>query len=261
MMGAVLTSTSRRLRLVAGLLFSTVALFLIAAKVFPNNVLAFYAEASRLVSAALPLQKLSSREQPLHDLIPCRGVLVVPQPIAKDQYFPSGVLDCDERMDRIRSDWYSKYLRALGEPSLFALSRNDPRAETYRFLWLRSFHRPVSIRLVLNKDRTGLLISRITSEAGGLEPGTLIHDETTVIGKHGTGLFFAQLLQSLFWDLPTRGEPEGVDGAEWILEAVNDGHYQIIDRWSPPESDSIHKLGMTLMVDLAGMRFRPQDVY
>jgi hypothetical protein len=247
--------------LTAAVLFGAVVLCLIVANMFPNCVLAVYSGATRFVSAALPLRNLSNKKPRLHDVVPCRSELLASRPVAEDQYFPTGVLDCDERMDAIRRDWYSKYLRALGEPSLFALSRNDPQAETYRFLWLRSFHRPVSIRLVMKRDRTGLLISKMTSEAGGLEPGKLIRDETTVIGKHDTGLFAAQLLQFRFWDLPARGHAEGIDGAEWILEAVTDGHYQIVDRWSPPESDPIRKLGMTLMVDLARMHLEPRDVY
>ncbi len=63
MMGAVLTSTSRRLGLAAAVLFSAVALFLIAANVLPNSVLAFYSETSRLVSAALPLQSCPAKNR------------------------------------------------------------------------------------------------------------------------------------------------------------------------------------------------------
>jgi hypothetical protein len=257
MMNPVATSRPKRFKIVAAILACTAAISLLVAYVLPDCVLAVYYEGRRLISAALPLKKLPSGRPSSTDVAPCRGVVETTRSIAPDSYFPPGVLDCDG----FTSGWYSKCLRALGEPSLWALSRSDPRAEVYRFLWLRSFHRPVSIRLVLNSDRTASLTSKITSEAGGLEPGTLIHNETIPVGPHQVWLFSAQFLQSHFWDLPARERPGGADGAGWILEAVADGRYHIVDRWSPPESDPVHMLGMTLMVDIAGMHLAPREVY
>ena len=40
----------------------------------------------------------------------------------------------------------AQYLQLLGEPCLFQL-RSDPKAEVYRFLWMRTFNPPVSVRL------------------------------------------------------------------------------------------------------------------
>jgi hypothetical protein len=46
----------------------------------------------------------------------------------------------------------------MQEPSLYALSSQNPGAEAYRLLWLRSDQRPVSIRFVIKpKAMTGNL--------------------------------------------------------------------------------------------------------
>ena len=106
-----------------------------------------------------------------------------------------------------------------------------------------------------------MLTSKITDGSGGREPGTLIRNETMPVGRNGTDPFLARVIETHFWNLPAREQPAGVDGAEWILEAVTDGHYQIVTRWSPSESDPVYVLGMALMIDLAGMQIEPREVY
>ena len=65
---------------------------------------------------------------------------------AVDYYFPEGALDpARAKVDRVLRDWYSQYFRAMLEPSL---SCGQPAGGyAYRFLWLRSFHRPVAVRI------------------------------------------------------------------------------------------------------------------
>lgn len=159
------------------------------------------------------------------------------------------------------TDWYSKQLKALDEPSLWALSRSDSRAMAYRFLWLRSFHHPISVRLIIKPDLTGVLIVKIANGTGGYRPGSLIRNESMPIGKQGTALLLTRVVQAYFWEMPTRGRPGGTDRSEWILEAVTDGKYQIVDRWSPGEGDPVHTLGMTFLAALAGMRIDPKELY
>jgi hypothetical protein len=152
-------------------------------------------------------------------------------------------------------------LKALEEPSLWALSRSDPHATVYRFLWLRSFHHPVSVRLIIQHDLTGKLVAKITGGAGGYEPGSLIRNESTPVGKQLTTQFLSQIVVSHYWELERRSQPDGLDGAQWILEAISDGHYQLVDRWSPQETDLIRVLGSIPMTDLAGIRIDSRDVY
>lgn len=47
--------------------------------------------------------------------------------------------------------WYSSHLRSMAEPSLSCGAIED----SYRFVWLRSFHSPVAVRMY--RDRDGLV--------------------------------------------------------------------------------------------------------
>ena len=63
-------------------------------------------------------------------LLLCSGGL-----LSQTRYFPPKTFGDNPQEDRFVSRWYSQQLKALGEPSLFELSKN-PGIETYRFLWL-----------------------------------------------------------------------------------------------------------------------------
>jgi hypothetical protein len=81
---------------------------------------------------------------------PIRSFWIIPLALAfsltnaQGQYFPKSSLDSRGR--ELKSQWYSSQLRALQEPSLLSLSKS-PSAESYRFLWLRTFNHPIAIRL------------------------------------------------------------------------------------------------------------------
>src|SRR5688572_20568151 len=62
-------------------------------------------------------------------------------------YFPDRIFDEEQRVDDLVDTWYSKHLRAMGEPSLVSLSSRGPRdIEAYRFLWLPTWGHPVAVR-------------------------------------------------------------------------------------------------------------------
>jgi hypothetical protein len=95
-------------------------------------------------------------------------------------------------------------------------------------------------------------------------PGTLAENRTKVIPKEVVESFLAHVDEVKYWSLPTRepADPNtaAVDGAEWVLEGVRNGTYKIVDRWSP-ENGPIRDLGLTMTIDLAGMKLLYQDVY
>ena len=178
------------------------------------------------------------------------------------EYFPTGVLGDSPSQHLFRSDWYSKHLTAMLEPSLWDASRHDSAAEVYRFLWLRAFHHPISVRLTVRKDGTGLLTSKETDGKGGYEPGKLIRNITATLSREQTDWFRDRAERSGLWKLPTK-QPgaAGLDGAQWIIEAAKGGRYHIVDRWSPPADDPVHALGTTLMIALAHFKLLYEDVY
>ena len=83
------------------------------------------------------------------------GVLVGP---SGDQgFFPAGSLGSTPRVDQFRASEYTQCLRNFREESLWQMSRQGGAQEVYRFLWLRSFHPSICVRLMIAANGTGVL--------------------------------------------------------------------------------------------------------
>jgi hypothetical protein len=179
-----------------------------------------------------------------------------------DEYFPADTLAATPSQHQFKAEWYAKQLSALREASLWQLSRKNAGVEVYRFLWLRSFHHPMSVSLTVASNGSGVLTSKEADGKGGYEPGKLIRNSTATLSKEQTQLFRDRVESLGFWKLAARQQGSaGLDGAQWIIEAVKGGRYQIVDRWSPPADDPIHALGTTLLINPAHFRLLYQDVY
>jgi hypothetical protein len=177
------------------------------------------------------------------------------------QYFPPGILASQPKNETFVIDWYTRNLKALQEPSLWELSQKAPRAEAYRFLYLRSFDNPIAVRLVV-ADGGGRLFSKRASGKAGYETGHLIFNRESPLSNEATEWFLAELKYAGFWDLPTRDDSRVVlDGAQWIVEGVKQGRYHVVDRPSPDPKDPAHILGTALMINLARFRLLYQKVY
>ena len=127
--------------------------------------------------------------------------------LAQEPYFPRGVLDDDAQGDSFHSDWCSKHLRALSEPSLFQRSKGSS-AESYRFVWLRTFHHPVIVRVDIQADGGAELTTKVSNGAGGYEPGKLVENTSRPLTRRQTEKFLATIQKSQFWELPTHETPE-----------------------------------------------------
>jgi hypothetical protein len=130
------------------------------------------------------------------------------------------------------------------------------KGESFRFLWLRSFHQPIAIRIDVNADGTSQLTAKMTSGAGGSDPGHLVLNKAFILTKEQTDTFLETVKQIDLWKLPTTQKSQGRDGAEWIIELSKDGAYHIVDRWCPKDGPirttgmmMVHKLGK---VDVPG---------
>jgi hypothetical protein len=178
------------------------------------------------------------------------------------QYFPDGVFEQQKKANDFVVGWYSEQLKALVEPSLWETSKNA-KEQAYRFLWLRSFHHPVVVRLSVNSDGTGTLVTKVANGQGGYKAGKLIENRTTQLSKQEVQGFLDRVEELKYWELPTREEKTnviGVDGAQWVVEGVRNGTYKVVDRWSP-EKGPIRNLGLMMTIDLAGMKLLYQEVY
>lgn len=165
--------------------------------------------------------------------------------VAQEAYFPKD-------FEQFKSDWYTKQLKALKEPSLVALAATH-KGESYRFLWLRTFHHPIAVRIDVNSDGTSQLTEKMTSGAGGYDPGQLVLDKTSTLTKEQTDAFLSTVRNSNLWKMPTTQKPEGLDGAQWVIELTKDGVYHVVDRWSP-RGGPVRRTGMMMVHTLAKLK-------
>jgi len=119
--------------------------------------------------------------------------------------------------------WYSGVFYELGEKPLWPA---NPKQVTYRFVWIRSFHDPVSITMDVQPGGTGQLHLHIN----GLVPREL-ESKTQALSKQQAQEVLELIDRAGFWNMATEGGPHGNDGAEWILEGVQGGQYHVVTRW------------------------------
>ena len=114
----------------------------------------------------------------------------------------------------------------LGAPS------DVPSCERYRFLWLRTFHCPVAIRVERHGTSRGLAL-RVLNGKGGYDPGLLVRSEERAVTAAQWDRLQQRLSAAGFWSLPLRGKQQGLDGARWVLEGARPGEHRIVHRWCP----------------------------
>lgn len=179
--------------------------------------------------------------------------------VAQVRYFPEGSLSSNRQIDEFTAKWYSKQLSALEEPSLWELSTTQ-KTQSYRFLWLRTFHHPIAVRVDINIDGTSRLTTKIANGAGGYEPGKLVENKTVTMSKEQTDWFLGKIEQHKFWKLHLVEKTGGCDGARWIIEGIKDGSYKMVDQWSPHEGD-VHAIGLVMVNDLAKLKLPSSEIY
>lgn len=138
-------------------------------------------------------------------------------------FFPS-------TFNAFRREWYSKHLAAMGEPSLVEAASHSQTV--VRFLWLRTFHQPVAVRVQVADDAIRLVATRL-SGMGGYDPGVVeSRTERALTGDEWRRLEEA-LRDAAFETIPAEVRTLGADGSQWIVEQAKDGVYRVVDRWSP----------------------------
>jgi hypothetical protein len=137
-------------------------------------------------------------------------------------YFPPNTFQ--GRAGEFTVHWYSSVLYMLDEKPLWSA---DPKRVTYRFVWMRSFHDQVSITMDVQPEGDGKLRLQIYRRI----PGQL-ESRTEPLSREQVQEVVARIEASGFWHMPTESERRGLDGAEWVLEGVQDSQYHIVTRWN-----------------------------
>lgn len=159
---------------------------------------------------------------------------------------------------------FSLALRAAGEPPLWT---DDPaRPETYRFLYVRSFHPTIIVAIEIGEGgglvgrRTELDLRKVSFFETGLFGWVyqMAHSEPFEIGPDEAQAFLGLARDPEIGGIPREEESFGLDGSEWLIEIWRDGRWQAIWRWSlaraetdRPDRVLVAALG-TLMLELSG---------
>ena len=193
-----------------------------------------------------------SHGQPAYVAPPC------PSLEAAGYYFPvAGSQSRTAHLDGFRRQWYSEHLRAMTQPSL---SCGSGFTRAYRFLWLRTFHRPIAV-LIASQDATVTMSAIELDGRGGYAPGTVTRRVDRILGLSEWAALTRTIDQVGFWRLPTVSVDDtfGADGSQWIVEGRNLTTYHVVDRWTP-EPGPYRDLGL-LFLELAGFRPLPDETY
>ena len=179
-----------------------------------------------------------------------------PIPLDKDwsfeppeRYFPKYLFDPEGSEDTTSSLSYAYglALAAFREPALF----DSAEPEAYRFLYLRSFHNPVMVRIF--RDVSGvsggwvITSMRTSGYGGGPLFGNIEYERTKTLNAAEVSRFMNLMDAAHVWEMPVREARFGFDGAEWIFEALKNGKYHAVDRWSPESSTSYAQLCMWML--------------
>jgi hypothetical protein len=134
-------------------------------------------------------------------------------------------------------------------------------SEIYRFFWLRSFHRPVVIKVYeLNGER--YINLKLTDGKSASEPGLLVTNATRKLSNVEWCEFVALLDSSDFWKMDKMDVSRlANDGSFWILEGVRASEkgrrYYIAGEQSPVGGD-FYRACLELM-KLAGLNIDVDD--
>ena len=158
-------------------------------------------------------------------------------------------------MDEFEREWYSSDLQAAREPSLFEASSGLVRSGVgvVRFTWLRSFHRPVVVRVKWTASRRPRLVATELSGKGGYDPGVPVRRIDRPLTRAEALELRDALVRARVFALPPKNCDLGGDGAQWLLEGVDRQGYHFVGRWSPTRGP-VRDLGLS-MLSLTGWRF------
>ena len=179
--------------------------------------------------------------------------------VAQETYFPPKTFGKGQWAES-EASLYSFLLKKLEEPPLFTKAQN-PSAEAYRFLWLRTFHNPVAVRLEVQPDGSSILTIKVADGHAGF-PRTvtkLIQNNTRSLSRLRTDEFRRKAQTQGFWNAVThdKGGPAATDCDGWILEGLQAGNYHVVVRAIPNRlpktTEMVQSLGLTLAIELGQM--------
>ncbi len=203
-------------------------------------------------------------------------------------YFPAATFYTTPHSDSFIQNWYASDLYNFKEP---VLSQQYCGHNIYRFLWLRSFHRPVVFTLSQSNDRVWLTTKMLDREpefqdqrvvyfskeeqaeytkegyvADSTKPdmmikyadrkATIVYYKRTALSTKEWNAFEQLLAKANFWMLPTRIDSGDSDGANWVIEAHLKNQYHVVSNHSP--HDETYSNAGLYLIQLSGLQ---EEIY
>lgn len=165
---------------------------------------------------------------------------------------PSGALT---GADTLRVNWFGNALAAMGEPRLPGYP-----GEVLRFLWLRTFHRPMVVRLEWRPDGCLVVLGMLEGRAGEAL-GAVRKRDSTVTTVDRCDAVRATLHAAGFARATLPPNARKRDGSEWVFERQGRDGYHVVVRWSPELSDASRPFAAAgrAFLDLAAWDQAPDD--
>lgn len=139
-------------------------------------------------------------------------------------------------------------LKPLAEEAL------APNAERFRFLWLRSFHRPALFELRFAADGSGAYEAKLWEDAP--DGGRWVVQRTVSLGAGALTEHRRSLERLGFFAMSFDDGRQGLDGATWLFEARDGERSHAVHRWSP-EPGPLRQLGVSLIEAAIPSEFLP----
>lgn len=158
-------------------------------------------------------------------------------------YFPPGMWGAPSNFHAGLSKVISESLLDMDE---YPLWQGQSLRYLYRFVLYRNFHPPLCIMIAEAEQGAGDLIAKISSspqEQGSTLPksrmvewvkqGKRYYQGTHPLAPNDYKSIQIAFEEANFGEMPSTDEHSGRDGSIWVVEAVMNGHYHAVMRWSP----------------------------
>jgi hypothetical protein len=144
--------------------------------------------------------------------------------------------------------WYSSDMYQLGETPLWPPSPHDEN--TYRFTYLGAFTGPKAVTLTVLTDGGGQIRMSVLDESHD----RVKSEQTLTVPKDRVSEFLRRVDGAHFWEMASESQHRGFDGAEWIMEGVQESRYHIAVRWCPDSEDAAFADTARFLFQLAGYK-------
>lgn len=182
----------------------------------------------------------------------------------EQNYFPPQTFSSDPEVEKAVVNWYSKYLTAMNEPSLFCTKEKD---EVYRISLFPAFGLPTTFRTKLSDGKEFLIFKQVNVKTIIKKdrdpiniPGKLKINKTINFTETQWKEFMSYIKKMSFWTLSTRSDVIGEDGVIILIEGTNEGKYHVIKRWLPGAEKPIQDFYFYLS-KMSGLKSKTERKY